>query len=544
VSELRFPWLELAVLIPLLAAGWVSRLQSSTAARHWAVVYGCATLATTAAAWLDFASLHVAEAGRGVLRLDPFSAPLLPLTALLYLLTAMATVGAKVQRFSFSRMLVSQAVVLAALSTKEPWLVVILLSFETVFPCLELRARAKRIRVFTLYMLLFMGLLFTGQTLLAASGGKAMAVSWAVLLLSGAVVIRTGLAPAHCWMTDLFEHASFGTSLLFVTPLMGAYAAVRLVLPVAGDNVLHGIGWLALATAVYAAGMALVQKEARRFFCYLLLSHSALVLVGLGAATPVGLTGALCVWLSVSLSLTGLGVSLRALEARHRRLSLTSFRGLYEHAPALAVCFLLTGLASVGFPGTFGFWSNELLVDGAVATYAYMGVAVIVAAALSGIAIVKVYFLLFTGTRHVSTVPLRIGRRERIAVLLLAALILGGGVFPQPGVQSRHDAATQLLKVKQRAVSRCFNATGDLRGVLARRTVSREHRLTNPWAALIRAGKPVVEDSVVALYRYAADVVSSSGFPFSACAGFIRRQRLSPRFRSTPSSTDSLTPRN
>jgi NADH-quinone oxidoreductase subunit M len=48
-------------------------------------------------------------------------------------------------------------------------------------------------------------------------------------------------------------------------------------------------------------------------------------------------------------------LSLRALEARHRRLSLAGFHGLYEHTPALAVCFLLTGLASVGFPGTFGF---------------------------------------------------------------------------------------------------------------------------------------------------------------------------------------------
>jgi NADH-quinone oxidoreductase subunit M len=59
---------------------------------------------------------------------------------------------------------------------------------------------------------------------------------------------------------------------------------------------------------------------------------------------------------------------------------------------------------------------------------------------------VKVYFLLFTGTRHVSTVPLRIGRRERIAVLILAALILGGGLFPQPAVLSRQDAATHIIE--------------------------------------------------------------------------------------------------
>src|SRR5262249_2795282 len=150
----------------------------------------------------------------------------------------------------------------------------------------------------------------------------APAVRWAIMLLLGAVFIRSGMAPAHCWMTELFEHASFGTALLFVTPLMGAYTAVRLVLPVAGEGFLHGLGWVSLATVAYAASMALVQMEARRFFCYLFLSHSALVLVGLGTATQLGLTGALCVWLSMSLALSGLGLSLRALEARHRRLSL------------------------------------------------------------------------------------------------------------------------------------------------------------------------------------------------------------------------------
>ena len=56
---------------------------------------------------------------------------------------------------------------------------------------------------------------------------------------------------------------------------------MRLVLPIAPDWVLQSIGLVSLATAVYAAGMALVQREARRFFCYIFLSHSALVLVGL-----------------------------------------------------------------------------------------------------------------------------------------------------------------------------------------------------------------------------------------------------------------------
>jgi NADH-quinone oxidoreductase subunit M len=107
---------------------------------------------------------------------------------------------------------------------------------------------------------------------------------------------------------------------------------------------------------------------------------------------------------------------------------------------------LLTGLASVGFPGTFGFLSGELLVDGAVQAFPYVGIAVVIAAALNGIAILKAYLRLFTGTRHVTSVSLAIGGRERIAVLTLAALVLGGAIYPQPGVVTRHHAALSILK--------------------------------------------------------------------------------------------------
>src|SRR5207302_10298031 len=141
------------------------------------------------------------------------------------------------------------------------------------------------------------------------------------------------------------------------------------------------------------------------------------VLAGLGLHAPVSLAGALALWVAVALSLGGFGLTLRALEARFGRLSLTDFHGLYEHSPSLAVCFLLTGLTSVGFPGTLGFVASELLVDGAIEASPLVGVAMVLAAAVNGIAIVRAYFLLFTGARHVSSVSLAITPRERFAVL-------------------------------------------------------------------------------------------------------------------------------
>lgn len=455
MTELHFPWLTLGILTPVVGGFWVSRFRDAGAARRLCLLICGITLAAAGAAWADFTLLDVSAAhdpwplvqqtlGPDVLVLDRLSAPLLALAALLHLLTAVATQRSKVRRFSFTWSLVSLAILQALLSCRQPWFIIALLSLATIPPLLELRARRKPMGVYVFHMALFVMCLVVGWSFTAAEGNVRLHSWWAIAPLLAAIFIRGGIVPLHCWMTDLFEHASFGTALLVVTPVTAAYAALRLVFPIAPLWVLQSIGLVSLATAFYAAGMALVQREARRFFCYLFISHSALVFAGLESGTTLGLTGALCLWISIALSLAGLGFTLRALEARRGRLSLTEFHGVYEHTPALAVCFLLTGLASVGFPGTFGFVGTELLIDGAVEAYPHVGVAVALVAALNGIAVLRAYFLLFTGTRHMSNVSLQIGRRERFAVLALAALLLGGGLFPQPGVASRHRAAVQI----------------------------------------------------------------------------------------------------
>jgi NADH-quinone oxidoreductase subunit M len=452
----EIPWLELALVVALIGSVWVSCLREPIRAFRWGLGFTGATLGCAILTWLAYAlhpagqawSAQPALFGRQLFAVDQLTAPLVVVVALLHFLTALATGRTKMRRFSMSWSLAQEAIRLAILgcSGQEPWLLIGLLAVGSIPPYIELYNRHRPTQVFLLHMALWVSLMLLGWAFVDPSGAHERQTAWATVPLLAAVLIRCGTVPAHCWVTDWFEHASFGNGLLYVTPLMGVYAAVRLVLPIAPDWVLGSISIFSLVTAVYAAGMAVVQRDARRFFAYIFLSHSSLVLIGLELHTRTSLTGALALWLSVPLSLAGFGLTLRALEARFGRLSLTDYRGLYDHSPALAVCFALTGLACVGFPGTFGFVATELLVDGAVAARPTVGLVVVLAAALNGIAVVRAYFLLFTGARPSSTVSLAIGVRERFAVLTLAAVILLGGVFPQPGLVSRYRAADAILK--------------------------------------------------------------------------------------------------
>ena len=460
MTTLHLPWLEACMLLPLLGWAWMQVQKMPEQRWRHSILISIATLLCALGAWLDFGVLHSFEAhdssfslehlvGLNWFTIDELSAPLLPLIAFQFLLIRLTTLRIKMARFPFGWAMLSESLLLATVSCKQPWVIVALLCLSPLLIYMELKERRKNPRIFVFHMANFVGFLLAGQAFASLSSSTPSLVAPSAICLAVAIMIRSGVFPAHCWMPDLFEKAGFGAALLFVTPMMGSYAAMRLLLQSAPDWVLTGVAVLSMFTAIYAAGMTFVQTEPRRFFSYLFISHSSLVLVGLEIATPLGLTGALCLWLSVGLSLCGFGLILRCVESRVGELHMQEFHGLFVKTPILAGFFLLAGLASIGFPGTVGFIALELLVEGAVEASPWVGVGVVIAAALNGLAVMQAYFHLFTGNKHASTVDLSCRMAERAAILLLSLLIVLGGLIPQPGVSSRRHAAMELSKIRK-----------------------------------------------------------------------------------------------
>jgi NADH-quinone oxidoreductase subunit M len=474
MGELHFPWLELAIAVPLAGALLVQAARDARTARLVAGLVALVALLLTVGEWLDFLLLDRFEAHEQspwlrwagleeVLVVDELTAPLLPLVALIHFLTIVSTPLNKAQRFSFGWTLATEALTLATFSCRASWWLVGWLVAGMIAPWLELGRRGASPRVFALHMGLFAAALIAGWALV--QGGGPRLAPLAVALLTLAALLRNGTVPLHCWTSDLFEKATFGTAILFVAPLTGALMVMRLVLPLAPAWALQSVAVLSVVTAVYAAGMALVQTEARRFFCYLFLSHSSLVLAGLELATPLGLCGALSVWISATLSLGGFGLVLRCVESRIGRISLEDFHGLYGQMPMLAGFFLLTGLASIGFPGTVGFIAMELLVEGVVEVWPWIGAGVVITAALNGIAVLKVWFRIFTARNREELVSLGVRWPEQLAVMVLTLLILCGGLWPQPGVDSRYHAAVELLDHRGGSAGQSFGRKGNPQNV-------------------------------------------------------------------------------
>src|SRR5262249_49398049 len=160
------PWLELSVCVPLvggLCVGWV---RNPVAALRWCLAFAAFTLVSTlmvlvgqttgesptgASPW----DVEQGLIGARLLEVDSLSAPLLPLVALLHLLTALATARTKMARFSFAWMLRGESLRLATFGCKASWMLIGLLIAGAGLTYLELLRRQKLTRVYVLHMGLF-----------------------------------------------------------------------------------------------------------------------------------------------------------------------------------------------------------------------------------------------------------------------------------------------------------------------------------------------------------------------------------------------------
>jgi NADH-quinone oxidoreductase subunit M len=392
--------------------------------------------------------------GEDLIRIDTLSRALLPFAAGLWLLTVAVTPRAALDRGGLRRTAIATLLTVASFLT-ESAVVLLLLSAASVGVFLSALAdpahRYQR-RVVAIYLGTSTLLFAIGVALLVSPRMQSTRIETvAMWLIVIAALIRKGIVPFHAWVPEVFDRGRMGPAILFNAPQVGAYITVVLIVPRASSEMLRTIALLALGTAVYAAALALVQHSARRACGYLFMSQSALVMAGLDCTSVTALTGGLLVWLSAGLGFAGLARCVLVLEARRGRLDLTRYHGGYDRMPVLAISFLAMGLACTGFPGTLGFIGQELLVDGAVDVFPIMGFAVVIASALTGLAVLRMYFYLFCGRSDALAHPgLRLGLRPREAWTFVALVItlIGLGLAPRPLVDSRFSASDDILRLR------------------------------------------------------------------------------------------------
>ncbi|MFM8435456.1 MAG: proton-conducting transporter membrane subunit, partial [Planctomycetia bacterium] len=329
------------VALPLFAAAVVAAGGFRRSPRTPAVGgLGAALAAAALLSWLSYAATGSAFefgprfGGGSLVHVDGITATLLPTVALIELAIVLVAPKRFLDQAATVRLLLGAAATFALFSTAHP-LALVALWIGTALPTwISTRGTPggrPAARVFATVMLLAIGCMAGGTFLMLADppwesdcGLVGNTGGWLVAI---AVLLRKGIVPFHSWYPALFSGAPLSTALAATMPQVAAYTAVRLLMGHAD----HGAGvgaelavlaQLALVTAAYGAALAVVQRDLRGLIGMLAMSQSALVLAGLSGKLPMEINGALCVWISSGLALTGIGLVAWALESRAGPLSL------------------------------------------------------------------------------------------------------------------------------------------------------------------------------------------------------------------------------
>lgn len=291
--------------------------------------------------------------------------------------------------------------------------------------------------------------------LAAASDQYPQPVIAAFAFLTVGISLKLALFPLHVWLPNAYANApSAATVLLAGTATkVAVYLLIRIFYSVFGPALsldtlpVHEILLvLSLAAMVLASLSAVFETDVKRLLAYSSVAQIGYMTLGIALANVTGLTGAIVHMLNHGVMKAGLFMTLGAITARLGSSNIKGFAGLGRRMPMTMAVFVICGLGLIGVPGTAGFVSKWLLVQGAIEAGYWPVAAAIVASSL--IAVAYVWRVVETAYLEEPVAP-NADARDPVASMLLPMLALGAatiylGLDTELGSGLARDAAIML----------------------------------------------------------------------------------------------------
>src|SRR5204863_1112263 len=278
---------------------------------------------------------------------------------------------------------------------------------------------------------------------------------WAFPTLFFGFAVLAGIWPLHTWAPTGHVAAPTAGSMLLAGIVMklGAYGGLRVAMNLFPQGFQMWRNWIAILAVIgiiYAAGVALRQRDLKFVIGYSSVSHLGFVLLGLATANVLGVSGAVLQMFSHSV----IGALLFAVAGRmvyrrtHTRdLDALSEMGLNRALPFAAFSFVIASAASMGIPGFSGFAAEITILIGSWKTYPVAvwitGTGMVLVAAFTLRALKKSFFgeAVSEVRRQEGRVPIdadwneditaRITLAEKSGACLLMFATLAVGLYPK-----------------------------------------------------------------------------------------------------------------
>src|SRR5881409_974406 len=201
--------------------------------------------------------------------------------------------------------------------------------------------------------------------------------SWIFPVLFLGFAVLAGMWPLHTWAPTGHAAAPTAGSMLLAGIVMklGSYAGLRVAMNLFPQGFQMSGKWIVLLGVigiVYAAAVALRQRDLKFVIGYSSVSHMGFVMLGLAAATALSVSGAVLQMFSHGVIAALLfAVAGRMIYPRTHTRELDALAGmnLSRALPFAAFTFVIAAAASMGIPGFSGFAAEITILIGAWKTY-------------------------------------------------------------------------------------------------------------------------------------------------------------------------------
>lgn len=185
-------------------------------------------------------------------------------------------------------------------------------------------------------------------------------LTFATLMLFLGCTGKSAQIPLYLWLPDAMAGPTPVSALIHAATMVtsGIYLVCRLApLFVLAPHTLHLIAWIGVLTALFAATMALFQKDIKKVLAYSTVSQLGFMFLGLGVTGfSAGFFHVFThAWFKALLFL-GAGSVIVAL---HHEQDIFKMGGLRKKLPITFYTMLIGALCLMGFPGTSGFASKD-----------------------------------------------------------------------------------------------------------------------------------------------------------------------------------------
>ncbi|UQX90332.1 NADH-quinone oxidoreductase subunit M [Jatrophihabitans telluris] len=267
---------------------------------------------------------------------------------------------------------------------------------------------------------------------------------WLFLGFFIAFAIKAPLVPFHTWLPDAGAEAPAGGAALLVGVLdkVGTFGFLRYCLPLfpeASRYFAKAIIILSVIGVLYAAFLAMGQRDMKRLVAYTSVAHFGFIGLGIFAFTTQGGTGAVLYMVNHGLSTGLLFIVVGFLIARGKSRQISDYGGAAAVTPRLGGVFLLAGLASLALPGMSTFISEFLTLVGSFTRHKALAILATTGIILAALYVLLLYQRTMQGGLNPKVAAAKaaghfrdLNARELLAVGPLVALILVLGVYPKP----------------------------------------------------------------------------------------------------------------